>query len=130
MWRKIKPYQPKKEDLDWANWILTKVKDGGFIVTLTGTYRVDKANKEVRLVRPPDPWDNPITALSHHRHQGVFAAIGWKVVPSLEVDSYLLPPDTSDWLARHAQDIQKALDGLQEDSDEGKEKNGKHTGQS
>lgn len=97
--RKLAPYTPKPEDLAWARGAVSLVADNGMIRTSAASYRIDHATKTIRLVSPESPWANPLTLTMHHRHDFVFAVLGWTVEPVIDWETFELPdfPKRREW---------------------------------
>lgn len=85
-------YQPTEQDLNWARWLLSMVRDGGsHTFPPTGQrYNFSHANKQILWVNPDhedlhnpqpmqEPWAN--RRETHWRTQTVFWALGYTVLP-------------------------------------------------
>jgi hypothetical protein len=96
--RKLQPYEPRPQDLNWAKQVIQRLPDGGTVATSAGDYLLDHGAKTVTLVAPADPMANPITLFMHHRAEAVWGRLGYAVLPSVRWADLELPDrEAEEW---------------------------------
>ena len=94
--RKLPPYEPTDEDLQWCRQVISVLNDGGMIGTSKGVYKLDKTNKKVILMSPKLE-ESLETFAVHHRHHYVWKALGYTVEPVVDWENLEIPDEQTDY---------------------------------